>query len=142
MSARYFPVAAFLLLSAWSAAAQSAACPAAKANAAETAADHLTSWKAVAAYYRHYRGCDDGGMAEASSEGVARLLADRWATLPDLAAEARKAPGLRVFVTAHINSTLDTADIEKIAHAASSSCPAGEARLCNAIAGAARRALI
>ena len=72
-------------------------------------------------------------MAEAFSEGVARLLADHWTTLPALSVEAKKVPGLGLFVTAHINSTLDTGDIEKIAHSARTSCPSDEIRLCGNI---------
>ena len=80
-------------------------------------------------------------MAEAASEGVARLLVDHWDSIPDLAAETAKAPGLRSFVTSHINATLDTGDIEKIARSAKASCPVGNVRLCNAIGHAAAAAL-
>lgn len=40
----------------------------------------------MAAYVRRFGVCDGGGTAEASSEAVARLLVDKWPTLPDLAA--------------------------------------------------------
>ena len=80
-------------------------------------------------------------MAEASSEGVARLLADHWTTLPALSAEARKVPGLASFAAAHVNSTLDTGDIETIARSARTSCPGGDSRLCGDIRRAAAAAL-
>jgi hypothetical protein len=130
-----------LMLCAGHAAAQSAACPSAKAEAAEAAADKLSTWQAVGDYYRHYRRCDEGGMAETSSEAIARLLVDQWTTLPALAAETKHAPGLKSFVAAHINSTLDTSDIQKIAQTSAASCPANVSGLCATIHRAAHEAL-
>ena len=135
------PTAALMVLWSGTALARSPTCSPARASAAEAAADALTSWRQVSEYYQQYRACDEGGMAEASSEGIARLLADHWTTLPALSVEARKIPGLRSFVAAHINSTLDTGDVEKIARSARTSCPGGEARLCGDIQRAAAGAL-
>ena len=72
-------------------------------------------------------------MAEASSEAVARLLIDKWQTLPDLAAEVHHKPSLRNFVLGHVNSTLDTTDLKKIQHLSRDSCPQAEHAFCKAL---------
>ena len=133
-----------LLLSLWcldGALAAEQACSPRQADAAEAAADHLTDWAKISAYAQRFRTCDDGGTAEASSEAVARLLVDRWTTLPELAARIHRQPALRRFVLAHVNSTLDTADVERIQILARTSCPSSDAGLCQAIAAATVDAL-
>ncbi len=117
------------------------ACSPAQADAAEATADHLTDWAKVSAYVQRFQACDDGGIAEASSEAVARLLVDRWKTLPELAARIHRQPALRSFVLAHINSTLDTADLRRIQALARTSCSPSEAELCRSIRAATIEAL-
>ncbi len=117
------------------------ACSPTQADAAEAAADHLTDWAAVSAYVQRFGACDDGGTAEASSEAVARLLADRWTTLPELAGRIHRQPALRSFVLAHVNATLDAADIRKIQALARTSCPPSDTGLCRSIQAAAIDAL-
>ncbi len=109
------------------------ACSQEQADAAEAAADHLTDWAKVSAYVRRFRACDEGGMAEASSEAVARLLVDKWQTLPDLTVEVHHEPSLRNFVLGHVNSTLDTADLRKIQRLSQRSCPGAEHTFCKAL---------
>lgn len=116
-------------------------CTPAQADAADAMVDQLTDWKAVDAFYDAYRHCDDGSIAEGSSEAVARLLVDRWATLPRLLSLARGKPALRAFVLRHINTTLDTDDLNKIAHNAATLCPKGAAAWCGGIREAAEQAL-
>ena len=117
------------------------ACSPTQTDAAEAAADHLTDWARVSAYVQRFQACDDGGTAEASSEAVARLLADRWTTLPELAARIHRQPALRSFVLAHVNSTLDTADLKRILAQARTSCPPSDAGLCRSIEDATLDAL-
>ncbi len=116
-------------------------CTGRQADAAEAAADHLSSWREVASYETRFGPCDDGAMAEGSSEAVARLLVDRWWTLPELASAIRRQPRLEAFVLDHINSTLDTGDIRTIEQHAGRDCPAAASALCGAIKGAAAKAL-
>ena len=117
------------------------ACSQEQADAAEAAADHLTDWAKVSAYVRRFRACDEGGMAEASSEAVARLLVDKWQTLPNLVVEVHQEPVLRNFVLGHVNSTLDTKDLEKIRRMSTNSCPAAEHTFCKALEKATVEAL-
>jgi len=134
-------VAGCLAAAVSAASASAASCSPKQAEAAEAAADQLTDWSKVAAYYRDFQACDDGVMAEGSSEAVARLLVDKWSTLPELAVEIRRQPGLKPFVLSHINATLDTGDIQTIRHQAARKCPEGEAALCSSIHGAVAQGL-
>ncbi len=49
---------------------------------AETLTDYLDSWKNVARFYKDFKKCDNGGVAEGVSDAVARLLAQSWRTGP------------------------------------------------------------
>lgn len=132
---------AISLLAAESAAAEThaAKCSASQAEAADAAVDTLNSWEAVAAFRTKFAQCDDGSIAEGSSEAVARLLVDHWDTLPELSHLIAKTPALRSFVLRHINSTLDTGDLNKIKQNAAN-CPSGIQSLCKGIAKAAAEA--
>lgn len=116
-------------------------CTPTQADAADAMVDKLTDWEAVDAFYDAYRQCDDGSIAEGSSEAVARLLVDRWGTLPRLLSLAKDRPALRTFVLRHINTTLDTDDLNKIVHNAVDMCPKGATDWCSGIRGAAEQAL-
>lgn len=135
------PLCLILVLSVDVASAAEPVCTPKQADAAEAAADHLTDWTKVSSYVRRFHVCDDGGMAEASSEAIARLLVDKWQTLPQLAAAVHRQPMLKNFVLSHINSTLDTADVKKIQALARTSCPTSNQALCHSLEGATVEAL-
>ncbi|WP_312118747.1 hypothetical protein [Kosakonia cowanii] len=115
-------------------------CTPADAESADMAVDSLNSWSAVNQNRLKFGHCDEGDISEGVSEAVARLLADRWDTLPDLAIEIRKNPPLKKYVLRHIDSTLDTKDLDKIGNQAAHSCPAKEEKLCGEIKVAAGKA--
>jgi hypothetical protein len=117
------------------------ACRPAQAAAADAMVDKLNDWAAVDRFFREYRQCDDGGIAEGSSDAVAHLLANQWDTLPKLQALIQREPALRAFVLNHINSTLDTDDLNKIKQNASTSCPPSGASLCAGMRQAVEQAL-
>ena len=112
------------------AAAQSALCPQHDADAAEAMVDDIKTWKDVDTAFARYRNCDDGSIAEGNAEAIAHLLTEHWITLPELASLSAHRPGLQAFVLSHINQTLDTAELRKIASLSMQSCPSGEEALC------------
>lgn len=116
-------------------------CSPAKAVQADEKVGTLDSWSAVSDYYGEYGQCDDGSIAEGSSEAVARLLMDHWDTLPALARLIDGDPPLEPFVLRHVNATLDTKDLERIRDRAASTCPEGASVLCGRLGKAASRAL-
>ncbi len=128
-----------LLVVASAASASAKPCSPRDAEAADAMVDHLDSWPEVAKGYKKFGHCDDGSIAEGNSEAIARLLVDQWATLPRLAELIKRDPGLKRYVLRHIDSTLDSQDLEKIQSLSSSACPGNAAQLCVALNAAAAR---
>lgn len=115
-------------------------CSPTDAQAADAIVDRIDSWAKLNWAFKKYGHCDDGSIAEGNSEVVARLLVDRWDTLPSLVKLVERNPALEQFVLRHIDSTLDTDDLDKIRDSASSKCPGNAAFLCNELQSAALRA--
>lgn len=120
--------------------ARAKVCSPKDAEAADAAVDGLDSWTKVERAYKRYGHCDDGSIAEGNSEAVARLLVDHWSTLPLLAQLMKRDPALKRFVLRHIDTTLDTGDLEKIGRFAATNCPPGSAPLCRELRQTAARA--
>jgi len=110
---------------------QERTCSPSEAQRADAAVDRLHSWDSLYKWYRAYRQCDDGGIAEGVSEAVARNLADRWDTLPRFAELAKKTPEFRRFVIQHVDATLDSKDLNKIQSDVAKRCPAILSTFCN-----------
>lgn len=115
-------------------------CTPSDAESADMAVDSLNSWAAINQNRVKFSQCDDGDISEGISESVARLLADHWDTLPELGSQIGKNPALKKYVLRHIDSTLDTKDLEKIQNQAASFCPAKQGDLCGEIKAAAKKA--
>ena len=105
-------------------------CSPADAEVADTMVDKLNSWTEVDRTFKLFKQCDDGSIAEGNSEAIARLLVDKWDTLPVLAKLIKRNPPLKLFVLNHINTTLDTNDLEKIKQLSTSACPERLDSLC------------
>lgn len=135
-----FCLALFLALTI-GAAAEAGTCTPKDAEAADAAIDHLDTWADVYGNFKKYGHCDDGSIAEGNSEGVARLLVDKWQTLPQLGALIKRHPAFRAYVLRHIDTTLNTDDLDRIADSASTACPKGSERLCASLKEAATKAV-
>ncbi|MFL6707367.1 MAG: hypothetical protein ACJ8HI_04085 [Massilia sp.] len=116
-------------------------CSAKDADSAQTAVEGIESWPRLAQVHQRFAQCDVGYIAEGNSEAVARLLVDRWEDLSTLNAMGAKQPGFMAFVLRHIDSTLDTGDLEQIVRRASSRCLPNNQKLCARLQVAAKRAL-
>ncbi|AUP76539.1 hypothetical protein CWS02_10855 [Enterobacter sp. EA-1] len=68
-------------------------------------------------------------------------MAEHWNTLPDLGIQISKNPALKKYVLRHIDSTLDTNDLDKIQNYASHLCPAKQEELCGEIKVEAEKAV-
>lgn len=135
-------IVAALLLVASDGSAHERKCTAREAAEADAMVDQLQSWNSVAVAFRRYSQCDSGSIAEGNSEAVARLLVDKWKTLPNLVRLTTANPGLQGFVVAHVDSTLDTSDLERIVQLSARFCPESAASLCNELHKAAAAALV
>lgn len=91
----------------------------------------LHSWGALYKSFRLYEHCDDGAVGEGYSESVARILADRWNTLPRLASLAQENVDFRRFVLKHVDATDDMNDLKKIKAKAQTQCPPRLRVLCD-----------
>ncbi len=111
------------------------------AEAAEQAVDHLTSWQAMNGNFIRFHQCDEGSIAEGNSEAVIRLLVDKWEALPKLSMLTRQNAAFETWVLNHINSTLDSGDLQTTVNLATSQCPASESALCKKIVNAAQAAI-
>jgi hypothetical protein len=103
--------------------------------------DPIRTWDALYKSFKSYRQCDDGAIAEGYSESVARILVDRWNTLPQLARLVRKDADFRSFVLKHVDATLDITDVQKIRKKAREECPAGLREICKDLGKQANFAL-
>jgi hypothetical protein len=121
--------------------AQAAVCTGTQATQADAEIDRMNSWEKVARVFKRYGRCDSGSIAEGNSEAVARLLTDHWATLPTLVKLARANPAFRDFVVRHVDTTLDTQDLDRIRSLTASACPKEAVALCRDLHSAATRAL-
>lgn len=120
-------------LSASASNARASRCDERQAYAAETVTDYLDSWQNVTYFYKEFRRCDDGGVAEGVSDAVAKLLAQQWQLLPELLKDLDTNPGLNGFVLRHLDETDDSNDLDRIDRLAETRCPASASEFCKKI---------
>jgi hypothetical protein len=94
-----------------------------EARVASDEAVLLRSWATFYRSYKSYRQCDDAVIGESNSESVARILVDRWGSLPELAHLAGADDEFRSFVIKHVDATLNMDDVEKIKKNTETQCP-------------------
>ena len=69
-----------------------------EAYAAETVIGYLNSWKNIHLFYKQFRHCCDGGIAEGVQDRMQLLWADRWSEQPKMVALTEKEPDCNAFV--------------------------------------------
>jgi hypothetical protein len=106
-------------------------CTTKDADAAESY--RLKDWTSVYRVFQLYRQCDDGGVAENYSDGVATLLASQWGSVGQFARLARSNPQFERFVLLHIDSTMNVDQGIAIVANARDRCPADMRSLCKRI---------
>jgi len=98
---------------------------------AEAATDSLKSWELVYEFYQKFARCDDGGVAEGVSDGVAKLFADHWGSVAEFVTIANSDKNFEKFVLRHVDSTIDFEhDAPKIRENARLHCPVNLTSLC------------
>jgi hypothetical protein len=133
-------LAAGLLLVMFTAPVNAASCTQALVQRADEAADHIGSGAALSRWRARYLACDEAGIAEGVSEGVARLLIDQRSTLrapPPFLVR----PDLQKVVLRHVTATLATNDLESIARIREVDCAASLAAFCRKLGATAAAAL-
>lgn len=144
MSRKKFWLASLAFLGAllFTGAASAASCTQQEAEAADMMTDTLDDWGRMDLFLRRYSHCDSGDLSEAVSEQVMRLLVDNWGdSLPLLAKQIKRNPALQGFVLRHVDSTLNTQDLEMLQDLAKNACPPSLKPLCQRLQHAAEQAL-
>ena len=114
-------------------------CNESDATRAEDAVDSLKTPMELYNWFKQYKQCDDGGIAEGNSEAVARLLVDHWDKLAELHQPTVKDIGFKKFVLGHIDETINPDDDKQIYKNATTRCPKQLNEFCKEIATVARR---
>jgi hypothetical protein len=127
-------IATILLLANSSAWAQQ--CSSSEAQAAESSIDSLDSWQSVYIFYKRYRHCDDGSIAEGHTDKVVHLLATRWDSLKKLQKITARDHRFQTFILRHIDSSALTSELDHVAYTAARQCPQSATQLCKQIIGA------
>jgi len=116
-------------------------CTEQEANQSEESTDHLKHWSDVYQSFTRFSQCDDGAIAEGYSESVARVLADHWDTLPQLAELAKNDSKFLRFALRHVDATDDDKDLQRIKTDAKTQCPIGLRSICDDLGKQADAAL-
>jgi len=108
-------------------------CTVAMSAKAEDASDHLKAWPALYAFYRSFKACDDGGVAEGVDDAVDQLLSRKWSTLDAFRTTLQTDKGFVAFVLRHINEDWSRADLALVRENALHHCPEGLTAFCEAV---------
>jgi hypothetical protein len=100
---------------------------------AQKEADQLSDWDSVYRSFKRFANCDEGGIAEAYSDSVGRLLARDWKHV-DVLVRLTSDPAFEDFVIRHIDETMSEDEAALVINNARLHCPHGARRLCRSIA--------
>jgi len=108
-------------------------CTEAEIKEAQKEADQLSDWDSVYRSFKRFAHCDEGGIAEAYSDSVGRLLARDWKHV-DVLLRLTSDPAFEEFVIRHIDETMSEDEATLVINNARLHCPPGARRLCRSIA--------
>lgn len=116
------------------------ACTRDEALAADVVTDYLTTWENVYSFYKQFRHCYDGAIAEGVQDKVQLLWASRWSELPKMLAFTRRDPEFKNFIWNIMDSEAFPQDTFNtvLAHA-TRRCPKDATEFCQAVKSAAKR---
>lgn len=120
--------------------ADSRICTKEEAQAAEAVAATARSLGQLHRQFKRYSHCDDGAIAEGFSEAVTLLLAEQWQNVRRSYKVWRHDPTFRAFVIRHIDETVPTERLNRIAEHAQKRCASEMKGLCLEIQIAAKKA--
>ncbi|WP_027706016.1 hypothetical protein [Zymobacter palmae] len=98
--------------------------------------DELNGWNSIYNYYYKYSkyGCySTGYFGESIADSIAKILANKWDTLDELALKSNNNKKFEKFVLSKIDSTVDGNDLIKIHELANKNCPKGLSKTCRNI---------
>ena len=98
--------------------------------------DELNDWNSIYNYYYKYSkyGCySTGYFGESIADSIAKILANKWNTLDELALKSNNNKKFEKFVLSKIDSTVDGNDLIKIHELANKNCPKDLSQICRNI---------
>jgi capsid protein len=111
-----------------------AECTREEAYAAETVVDYLDSWGNVHIFYKQFRHCYDGGIAEGVQDRIQQLWADHWGDLPQMIALTKRDPPFNEFVLRSLTTEAFPQDtFKRVVRNARTRCPAVARSFCKAV---------
>lgn len=108
---------------------------------ADNAASAIQDWQGVHSFYKNYRQCDEGYIAEGISATIVGLLANNWKTSHQLMQLSVSDRAFESWMINHIDTTTNDRDLEKVVRNATDSCQEGAKEFCKQIENAAQGAL-
>ena len=113
-------------------------CP--NAQMAEEATDQLHSWRHVYQFFKKYRKCYDGSVAEGAEDKIQLLWADHWSTLPEMIAFTKKDREFKQFIWKRISDEdFPRDEFERVVRHARTECPQVATNFCQAILSEAEK---
>lgn len=107
-------------------------CPDAKS--AEEATDQLHSWDNVYQFFKRYRNCYDGSVAEGAEDKIQLLWVDHWSTLPEMIALTNKDRAFKKFIWQRIgDEDFPRDEFERVVRHARGECPQVATNFCSAV---------
>lgn len=114
-------------------------CSREEAYAAEAVTDYLDSWENMYIFFKQFRHCYDGSIAEGAEDKIQVLWTTRWRDLPRMIALTNKDPEFRKFIWSVVHSEAFPQDaFDKVLHAARNLCPPGAAEFCREVNAASK----
>ncbi|PVU46692.1 hypothetical protein, partial [Enterobacter sp. PN108E5IIB] len=98
-------------------------------------------WQGVHSFYKNYRQCDEGYIAEGISATIVGLLANNWNTSHQLMQLSVNDRAFESWMINHIDTTTNDRELDKVVRNAADSCPEGGKAFCEQIENAAQGAL-
>lgn len=105
-------------------------------------ADAGRDWRSLMRHHTTFAACDDGELAAGYSQAVVDLFANRWEQFPLFMRLAQRQPGFQQWAVQHIDSSVESRDLQRILRNTSKCRGSAAARLtCRNIRREAQRAL-
>lgn len=109
-------------------------CTQLEAYAAETVTDYLDSWQNVHAFFKQFRHCYDGAIAEGAEDKIQLLWSKQWEKLPTMITLTRNDAEFKSFLWQVLESEAFPQDeFSVVVRNARQHCPSGAAEFCRAV---------
>jgi phage/plasmid primase-like uncharacterized protein len=116
--------------------AQDKPCGATDSAAAAKAVDRIVTWPQLLKAWQDYRQCDSGGVADAFTDALMRMMVE-WKSPDQLADAMARSPEYAAFITRHLKSAAKE-DRESAYSRAKQDCPGGLAAFCEKVLEASK----